>query len=61
MDALMIDVTDCTAEVGDEVVLMGQQGNACVPAEELAAWKGTVVYEILPGWRHRLPRRYLRG
>jgi alanine racemase len=59
MDAMMVDLTDCpAAKTGDVVVLMGEQGNTSVSAYDLATWSRSVVYQILPGWRHRLPRLY---
>jgi len=57
MDAFGIDLTDIPeAQVGDECVLMGAQGLGCVTARDIASWGGTVCYDILAGWRHRLPR-----
>ena len=59
MDMIMIDVTDVPgATVGDEVVLIGAQGEARVDAEELAARAGTISYEILCSIGRRVPRRY---
>jgi alanine racemase len=60
MDMTMIDVTDVPgAAVGDEVVLLGEQGGARVDADELAAKAGTISYEILCGVGKRVPRRYV--
>ncbi|HTH48967.1 MAG TPA: alanine racemase [Candidatus Limnocylindria bacterium] len=60
MDALMIDLTDVpAAEVGDETVLMGRQGDAEITAHDIAALKRSVSYDVLTGWRARLPRVYL--
>lgn len=59
MDQIMVDVTDipgCAA--GDEVVLMGAQGEACITADELAAWADTISYEILLAPSGRVPRVY---
>lgn len=59
MDALMVDLTEVPeARVGDEVVLMGRQHGAEITPYELARLKRSVPYEILLGWRHRLPRVY---
>jgi alanine racemase len=45
--------------VGDEVVLMGEDGNGnAVRAEELGAWAGTIPYEIFCGISKRVPRIY---
>lgn len=47
MDLTMIDLTDHPgAAVGDEVILIGRQGNTTITAEELAAWAETIPYEI---------------
>ena len=56
MDMTMVDVTECTTpvKVGDEVVLLGPG----IGAEELAAWAGTIPYEILTGWSGRVPRSF---
>jgi len=60
MDALMVDLTDLPmAEVGDEAVVLGTQGELEITAHELAALKRSVSYEVLTGWRARLPRVYL--
>jgi alanine racemase len=58
MDMCMVDVTDAGARVGDEVVLLGQQGGQSITAEELAAWAGTIPYEVLCGISKRVPRVY---
>lgn len=58
MDAMMVDITHLPqAQLGDEVVLMGQQNEAYIDPRELVQWKQTVCYEILANWRARLPRR----
>lgn len=61
MDALLIDLTDLpAAQVGDEAVLLGRQGDLEITAHDVAALKRSVSYDILAGWRSRLPRQ-LRG
>jgi alanine racemase len=60
MDMMMADVTDIPgAAIGDEVVLLGEQGGARIDADELAAKAGTISYEILCGIGKRVPRRYV--
>ncbi|RMF61375.1 MAG: alanine racemase [Calditrichaeota bacterium] len=60
MDAMMVDVTDIPeTRLWDEVVLMGRQGDEEIDAHEIAGLKGSVSYDILAGWRSRLPRIYL--
>ena len=43
---------------GDDVVLIGEQGDTCVLAEDLAAAIGTISYEITCGIDRRVPRLY---
>ncbi len=60
MDQTMIDVTDIPGVlVGDEVVLLGKQGQAEINAEELAAWAGTISYEVLLAITRRVPRGFV--
>jgi alanine racemase len=62
MDALMVDLTEVPdAQVGDEAVLMGRQGDAEITAHDIAALKRSVSYDVLTGWRSRLPRHYVGG
>ncbi len=62
MDALFVDLTNLpAAQVGDEAVLLGRQGEVEITAHDLAALKRSVSYDILAGWRSRLPRRWLGG
>jgi alanine racemase len=58
MDQLMVDVGADAVEVGDEVVLIGGQGDAEVTAQEWADRLGTIAYEIVCGIGPRAPRRY---
>jgi len=60
MDLCLVDVTDIPAPVaaGDPVVLLGEQGGQRISADELAAWAGTISYEILTGFSARVPRRF---
>ncbi len=60
MDALTIDITDLpSAQLWDEAVLMGRQGDEEISVHEVAKLKGSVSYDVLTGWRSRLPRIYL--
>ncbi|MDP2599551.1 MAG: alanine racemase [Deltaproteobacteria bacterium] len=59
MDMIMVDVTDLSeAEVGSEVVLLGNQKKESISADQLAAWAGTIGYEIVCGVSKRIPRIY---
>ena len=60
MDAITVDVTDIPqARRWDEAVIMGRQGNDEISVHEVARLKGSVSYDVLTSWRHRLPRVYL--
>jgi alanine racemase len=59
MDQLMLDCGDDQVAVGDEVVLIGAQGDEVVGADEWAGRLGTIGYEITCGISKRVPRRYL--
>jgi alanine racemase len=60
MDAIVIDVSSLLGvHPEEEVTLMGTQGSNSIDAKELANLKGTTPYDILAGWRHRLPRTVL--
>lgn len=58
MDQVVIDVDDVQVEAGDEVVLLGRQGQNEITAEEWADWLGTINYEVVCNFGPRLPRRY---
>jgi alanine racemase len=59
MDQLMLDVGDLPVEVGDEVVLIGRQGDEEITAAAWAAAMGTIAYTIVCGIGPRVPRIYL--
>jgi alanine racemase len=59
MDQLMIDCeSDSSVMVGDEVVLIGKQGEHSVTADDWAKALGTIGYEIVCGISPRIFRRY---
>ncbi|MGB2578748.1 alanine racemase [Elusimicrobium simillimum] len=59
MDMLMVDITDLpSANIGDEVVLIGAQDGAEITAWDLAEWAGTIAYEITTLITARVPRIY---
>lgn len=59
MDQFMIDLGDRHVEPGAEVTLLGRQGNAEIPAEEVANWLGTIPYEVVCMIGARVPRVYV--
>lgn len=59
MDQVMVDMGEDRCEIGDEVVLIGRQGDRSVSANEWGAALGTIGYEIVCGLSARLAREYL--
>ncbi|MCY4525861.1 MAG: alanine racemase [Anaerolineaceae bacterium] len=60
MEKTAVDVSAIPqAQVGDEVVLLGRQGKACLSAEMLAARFGSNNYEVVTGLSARMPRLQL--
>jgi alanine racemase len=61
MDQFMVDVTHIPdVTIGDEVVLIGQQGDREITADDLASQLRTINYEIICGIAHRVPRVYTK-
>jgi alanine racemase len=60
MDQIMVDVTELGDAVctGDEVVLIGDQGDESILAAELARKAGTIAWEIFTGISQRVGREY---
>lgn len=57
MDQLMLDITNLgDIEPGEIVTLIGQQNNLKITAEDWADKLNTISWEILCGFKHRLPR-----
>lgn len=55
MDMTMIDVTDVPGVTeGDEVIIFGKE----ITVQQLAAWAGTIPYEIMTGISQRVKRVY---
>lgn len=62
MDLITLDVTDVPdAVVGDEVVLLGRQGEDEITAEELAGKLDTISYEVFCSVGARVPRVFRHG
>ncbi|MDP9751278.1 alanine racemase [Thermoanaerobacter pentosaceus] len=60
MDQTMIDVTDIEGvEVGDDVIIFGNQEGEKITAEEIAKKLNTIPYEVYCGISSRVPRIYI--
>jgi alanine racemase len=56
MDQIMVDCGDAPVRPGDEVVLLGRQGDEAITADDWAAMMGTISYEVVCGVGPRMPR-----
>lgn len=59
MDQVMVTVGDDDVAIGDEVVLLGRQGDEEITAYEWAEELGTIPHEIVCSKGPRVPRRYI--
>ena len=59
MDQLIVDCGDVPVEPGDDVVLIGRSGDACITVEELAGLAETISYEIVTRIGARVPREHV--
>jgi alanine racemase len=59
MDQMLVDVTKLReVAIGDEVVMIGSQGDQCLTASEIAQWSDSVPWEVLTVITYRVPRIY---
>ena len=62
MDQFVVKVSHIPdVQQDDEVVLIGRQGDDEISAEEVAAWAGTINYELVTSLLPRVTRVYLKG
>jgi alanine racemase len=62
MDAFMVDITEIPeAQMWDEAVIMGRQGDEEITVNDIAKLKNSVSYEVLTSWRLRLRRKAVNG
>lgn len=60
MDQMMLDVTEVPdVRTGDSVTLMGRDGKECISAEDIAAWAGTISYEVLLAVTGRVKQTFI--
>lgn len=59
MDHFLIDLGEDQAEPGDEVVILGAQGDDYIGAHEIARRLSTIPYEVVCGISARVPRIYI--
>ena len=57
MDQLVIDVTDCkNISIGSTVTLIGESGTESINAKHWSDLLGSIPWEVLCGFKNRLPR-----
>jgi alanine racemase len=56
MDQLVVDVGNADVALGDDVVLLGSDGDEVITADEWAQWAHTISWEILGRIGARVPR-----
>ena len=62
MDQFMVDVTDIPdVSIGDNVTLIGKDGDECITCEEIGDISGRFNYEFLCCITRRVPRVYIRN
>ena len=61
MDQFLVDGGRLPLVTGDDVCLLGRQGDAMVTADDWAGWLDTINYEIVCGIGKRVPRVYVGG
>ena len=55
----MVNLGNNNANVGDDVVLIGSQGNLSIPLESISEKLGTIDYEVLVSFTRRIIREYV--
>jgi alanine racemase len=58
MDLTLVNVGDGRVEVGDEVILIGEQGDQGISADEVAGLEEAISYEVVCGIGKRVSRIY---
>ncbi len=57
MDQLVLDITDKSdIKVGSVVTLLGRDNEVCITPNQWSSLTGSIPWEILCGFKHRLPR-----
>ena len=62
LEHITLDLTDCEdAEVGDEVVLLGQSGDRSITLMDLAGWQGTRPHHVMMALDGRMACQHAGG
>lgn len=58
MDQIVVDIGNTPADIGDEITVMGQDGQTIISAQDIARQIDTISYEVLCNFVARAPRIY---
>jgi len=62
MDLTTVDLGEIPdVALGEEAVVIGRSGQEALGADQVAAWAGTITWEVLCGIGSRVPRLYRRA
>jgi len=59
LEHMTLDLTGVEAAVGDEVVVLGEQGDEAITASEIADWQSAHVDDVVLAFDRRTPRFYI--
>jgi alanine racemase len=61
MDQTIVDISRAgQVSIGDEAIVIGDQGVCEISADDIAAWAGTINYEVACNLGNRLPRVFIK-
>jgi len=60
MDSLMVDITNVSCKIYDDVTIIGRNGDKQIFCCDLASWCDTIEYEILTHISRRVKRKYIK-
>ena len=61
MDQCMIDVSDVEVEIGDEIILFGEDMDQRISIDDIASHLNTINYEVVCMINKRVPRVYTKS
>ncbi len=59
MDQILVNLETDSGNTADEIILLGEQEDQSITADDMAVWAGTIPYEIYTNLAARLPRIYV--
>lgn len=61
MDQLMVDVTEISCAIHDDVILIGKSGKEFISVDQVAEWADTISYEVMTSISSRVQRTYIES